>query len=167
MANINTHSSYFEKLVEHLFIADILQTAWLKGEKQIEIARSEIDNSGYDLILECNNIIRHVQLKSSEISATTNTQNINIKLADKPGGCVVWIFRQSNNKKNNFSLQYRFFGNVAGEKLPLLDNFKTSRHSKANASGIKNERPNIKKIPKSKFIEIKKTEELLNKLFGI
>jgi len=59
------NSDYYEKLVEHLFIADILTAALLIYKVQIEIHRAEIDIFGYDLVLECNGIIIHIQLKSS------------------------------------------------------------------------------------------------------
>lgn len=65
MTESNKHSSYYENMVEHLFISDIQATAWQNRQTQIEILRAEIDNAGYDLMLECNDIIRHVQLKCS------------------------------------------------------------------------------------------------------
>lgn len=159
------HSSYYEKLVEHLFIADILKTAWFNGQVQIEISRAEIDNSGYDLILECKNVIRHVQLKCSDESSKTSVQKINIKLAEKPSGCVVWVKRSKDETESNFLLSYLFFGQDAGQQLPSLDNYKSAKHTKGNKTGVKKIRPNIKAIPKGKFIKIENTIELLHKLF--
>jgi len=167
MVDENVHASYYEKMTEHLFISDILETAWLNGEIQIEIARAEIDNSGYDIILEAENIIRHVQLKSSNENATTAKQNVNVKLGEKPSGCVIWIKRGIKQGTNKFSLRYYFFGADAGAKLPSLEEYKTAKHTRGNASGEKKERPNIKEIPKKKFIEITDSKDLLNKLFNL
>lgn len=167
MADTNIHSSYYEKLVEHLFISDILETAWLNGQLQIEIARAEIDNSGYDLVLECNGIIRHVQLKCSDANSSTANQKVNIKLAEKPSGCVIWIVRDIDKGASKFSLRYSFFGVEAGGKLPDLTIFKTARHSKGNAQGEKKERPNIKVVPKGKFQKLNNTKNLLNILFNL
>ncbi|RYE01998.1 MAG: hypothetical protein EOP50_01035 [Sphingobacteriales bacterium] len=167
MADTNIHSSYYEKMVEHLFISEILETAWLSGQLQIEVSRAEIDNSGYDIVLECNNIIRHVQLKCSDENATTASQNVNIKLATKPSSCIIWITRAYLSDRSKYQLSYSFFGTEAGGRLPDLSNFKVARHSRANAKGEKKERPNIRVIPKGSFESIGNTKHLLNVLFNL
>ncbi len=159
------NSTYNEKLVEHLFIADILQTALIKNKMQIEISRAEIDISGYDLILECNKIVRHIQLKSSDSASKTSRQNVSLKLADKPSGCVIWIKKKVEEKEGKFSLNYLFYGDDNANKLPSLDELKTTKHTKANAKGEKKERASMKNIPKGKFRQVKDTIELLNLLF--
>lgn len=55
-------SSFREKMLEHIFISEVLQEAWLKYGRTIEVLRSGVDSSGYDLVLEYNSIVRHVQL---------------------------------------------------------------------------------------------------------
>jgi hypothetical protein len=44
------NSSYREKLIEHLFVAELLKLSWLHHRCAIEVAKPEVDNSGYDLI---------------------------------------------------------------------------------------------------------------------
>jgi hypothetical protein len=44
---------------------------WCRGHHDIEVLRAEIDASGYDLVLECNGVLRYVQFKSSHRDATT------------------------------------------------------------------------------------------------
>jgi hypothetical protein len=160
-------SSYYEKLIEHIFIADLLETAWLKGQIQIEVSKAEIDNSGYDLILECNKVIRHIQLKCSDEKSKTNVQKINKKLSDKPSGCIVWIVRKVDEEHSSYKLRYLFFGGEPGQPLHSLDNYNTAKHSKGNAEGTKVLRPNIKQINKGVFIKVDHTKDLLNKLFGL
>jgi hypothetical protein len=46
-------SSLREKLLEHLFIGELLRRLWRLGRRDIEVLRAEIDASGYDLVLEC------------------------------------------------------------------------------------------------------------------
>ena len=36
---------------------------WKRGDWRLEILKPQVDDSGYDLVLEANSIIRHVQLK--------------------------------------------------------------------------------------------------------
>jgi hypothetical protein len=84
-------SSFREKLVEHLFVGEVLRHLWLHGVVSAEFLRPEVDCGGYDLVIACNSIIRHIQLKSSHSKAKTAKQHINIRLAEKPSGCVVWV----------------------------------------------------------------------------
>lgn len=78
----NTYqSSYREKLIEHLFVGELLRFAWLEKQAELEVARPEVDRSGYDVILEAGGIVRHVQLKSSSASAATAQQNVHLNWA--------------------------------------------------------------------------------------
>ena len=160
-------SNFYQQLVEHAFISELLQEAWFRYGKTVEVLRSEIDSSGYDLLLECNGVIRHVQLKNSIAGSKTAYQKINIALAEKASGCVVWLMREEDEDTCRVRLRYLFFGNPPGEPLPSLVYFKTAKHTKGNAQGVKKERPLIRQVPKSKFIELSGINELLGKLFGL
>lgn len=159
------NSVFYEKLVEHVFIAEVLQEAWYRHQKRVEVLRSEIDCYGYDLVMECNEVIRHCQLKTSKANAKTDTQKVNIALAQKPGGCVVWILREEDPESKRMTLSYRIFGGEAGNDLPLLDGLKTGKHTKGNAQGIKAERQSIRLIPKTRFTAIPTTKSLVEWLF--
>lgn len=58
-------SNFYEQLVEHVFISELLQEVYFRHQKTVEVLRAEVDSSGYDIVLECNGFIRHVQLKTS------------------------------------------------------------------------------------------------------
>lgn len=159
-------SNFREKLLEHVFVSEILQEAWINRNKTIEVLRSEVDSSGYDLVLECNGVIRHVQLKSSRKGSSTSRQKINVNLAKKPSGCVILMLFEEDEEKHKFNINYRFFGNGPNEPLPSLDKFSVGKHTKANSEGKKSERPSIRVIPKGHFMEINGIKELIDKLFG-
>ena len=86
------NSAYREKLIEHLFVGELLKLSWLHHACSLEVAKPEVDNSGYDLIAEANGLVRHIQLKTSIIGGKTASQKVHTKLAEKPSGCVVWIY---------------------------------------------------------------------------
>ena len=163
---VSVKSNFYEQLAEHVFISELLQEAFFRFGKTVEVLRSEIDSSGYDIVLECNGVIRHVQLKTSLMNATTSIQKINVALAEKPSGCVIWLKRELDNENIRIKLRYLFFGNLPGSQLPSLEGFKVAKHTKANAEGIKLERPAIREVPRRCFTELKNTEELLLTLFG-
>lgn len=60
-----THSTYREQLVEYVLLAELLQDGWLRRKQRIDVLRADVDGAGYDLVLSCAGVIRHVQLKSS------------------------------------------------------------------------------------------------------
>jgi hypothetical protein len=160
-------SCFFEQLVEHAFVSEILQEVYFGRGQVVEVLRSEIDASGYDLVLECNGVMRHVQLKTSRSDGRTALQKVHTVLAAKPGGCVVWVIRHEDPETRRMHLSYRFFGGAPGKPLPSLEKFKVAKHTKGDASGTKKERPAIRLVPKSKFLPIETTGDLVTALFGI
>lgn len=162
------HSTYREKLIEHIFISELLQEAWIGRQMMIDVLRSEIDASGYDLVLECEGVVRHVQLKSSRWNSKTDWHDINAKLAKKPAGCVVWILVREDEVTRRIDLSYRYFGAGPDEPLPLSEELhKPARHVKANAQGVKTIRPGIRTVTKRFFKPVEGgISELLTLLFG-
>lgn len=173
-------STFYEQLVEHIFVAELLQEAWYRHKEVVEVLRAEIDASGFDIVLECRGISRHVQLKTSATGATTQHQKVSLKLGEKRGGCVVWIVRDETAvaTEHRVKLRYRFFGAPASEaKLDIAnDVYKVAKHTKGDSTGVKKERPGIRIVPKSAFLPAKSasnkegtmdTGTLLHHLFGV
>ena len=159
-------SNFREKMLEHVFVSELLQEAWFRYGMTIEVLHSEVDSAGYDLVLEFGGVIRHVQLKSSRADAKTARQTINMALAQKPSGCVVWVLYRTRADGCRVELSYRFFGNGSGEPLPSLQDRKIARHTKANAQGIKAERPALRVLTRADFSAELSLAELMVSLFG-
>lgn len=157
------YSSYRENLLEHLVIAEIMRELWRDGYKRVEVLKSEVDDSGYDLVLETNAIVRHVQLKSSHVGSATASVNISLALAQKPSGCVIWTWFDMETVELQ---HYLWLGSGPGEPLPDLLDFKIPKAAKANALGIKASKPGQRTVPKGKFEVVQRTEDLVDKLFG-
>ncbi|WP_211368229.1 hypothetical protein [Pseudoxanthomonas gei] len=156
-------SSFREKLVEHLFVGELLRTSWLRGECSLEVAKPEVDSRGYDVIIERSGVVRHIQLKTSHREAAASSQKIHLGLAQKPSGCVVWI--QFDNETLELG-PFLFFGNDAGQPLPPILDFKIAKHTKGNASGIKAARPDLRNVPKSRFRKLASIAEVFDALFS-
>lgn len=168
-------STFYEQLVEHLFIVELLQEAWFRHKRVVEVLRSEIDASGFDIVLECAGVLRHVQLKTSRVSAKTSCQKVSVRLEEKIGGCVIWILRDEVTDYR-LRLSYLFFGSAAGGALPSLTDYKVAKHTKGDSTGLKKERLRIRQVPKKEFQPIKSTGQrndvldisgLLAWLFGL
>jgi len=163
MSKHTEHSSFREKLIEHLLVAELLKLSWSHGNCQLEVAKPEVDNSGYDIILEDNRVVRHVQLKASYLGGKTARQKVNVKLAGKPSGCVLWIYFNEDTLELG---PFLFFGGLPGECLPGIDGLKIAKHTKGDKDGVKAERPQIREINKGKFTKYDTIEEIYGVLFG-
>lgn len=157
------HSSFREKLIEHLFVGELLKLSWLNGDCLLEIARPEVDNAGCDVIAEHQQVVRHIQLKASYIGGRTSRQNIHTRLADKQSRCVVWIYFDEATLKLG---PYLFFGGAPGETLPCLANAPFARHTKGDQHGHKSERQSIRVVNKGQFTQFETIDLLHAALFG-
>lgn len=159
----SAHSSTREKVLEHLFVGDLLRCLWRHGRRDIEVLRAEVDKGGYDIVLEANGVIRHVQLKSSHLTAATSEVGINVGLAAKPSGCVLWI------KFDPESMQlgpFLWFGGAPGAPLPSLGE-RVGKHSKGDRNGFKAHRPNIRLLRRGQFESLPAIDDVVQALFGI
>ena len=158
------NSSLREKLIEHLFIGELLKHSWLQKDFNLEVSKPEVDNAGYDILLEANGIIRHVQLKTAVVGSKTSRQKLHIDLAKKPSGCVVWIYFDGETLDLG---PFLYFGSLPGEPLPDISGLSIAKHTKGNAAGIKTERPKIRTINKGQFESYPTVSELYKILFGL
>ena len=164
MTQHTKHSSYREKLIEHLFIGELLKLSWMKYGCSLEVAKPEVDNSGYDLILEANGLLRHVQVKTSIIGGRTASQKVHSKLAEKRSACVVWIYFNAETMTLG---PFLYFGGTAGAPIPDLSKRKIAKHTKGNKDGVKAERQNIRVLPKGSFTKLTSVEAIYAQLFQV
>lgn len=156
-------SSHREALLEHLFAGEIMKRLWLRGDWRLEVLKPQVDDGGYDLVLEANGVVRHVQLKASFKGSTVKKTLVNTALSPKPSGCVVFMrFDEATLALGPFA----FFGGLPGKPLPDLDGMKVARHTKGNAQGIKAERPNHREVPLTRFQPAASIDDVVTYLFG-
>lgn len=156
------HSSAREKVLEHLFVGELLRCLWRRGVRNMEVLRAEVDMGGYDLVLEANKVLRYVQLKSSHRTSATANVPVNINLEGKPGGCVVWMKFDPETVELG---PYLWFGAKPGEPALSLGS-KIARHSKGDKNGVKAFRPNIRVLPIGRFQKLGSIDEVVDALFG-
>ena len=63
-ASHHLYSSLREKIVEHVFVGDALRAFWRRGVFNVEVLRSKFDAHGYDLVMERDAVVRHIQFKT-------------------------------------------------------------------------------------------------------
>jgi len=151
-----------ERIVEHVFVGEMLRRLWQLGNTEVEVLRSEFDRGGYDLVVAFGTVVRHIQFKSSLLSSSTTEQSISVRLAEKPSGCVIWVVVTPDLLISHFL----WFGGAPGEPLSGIHDMKVAKQARANAQGFKADRPDHRKLPKSKFQRLDNFDLVLSRLFG-
>ena len=92
----------------------MLQAAWLAGWSPLEIDRPFVDFAGYDLVVTCGPVTRHVQLK-----ATAGQITVHRALATKPSGCVVNLRPLVAGDPARIGFRYDLYADKPGTPLDL------------------------------------------------
>ncbi len=161
-AALSTWSTTREKVLEHRFIAEVTAAIWRAGRFDFSVSHSEVDNSGYDVIIEVGEVIRHIQLKAMQSGGTRRDFGLQMRLADKPSACAVLMI---HNAKTLEVDQWLLFAGLPGAPIPPLGD-KLVKHTKGDRSGFKAVRPALRNVPISAFVPLSGTAELIQKLFG-
>lgn len=154
-----THSTLRERIVEHVFIGDVLRTLWRRGVTDVEILRPEFDAHGYDVVMSRGTVVRHVQLKTQAAGKVS----VGRALSEKPSGCVVWI---GLNKDTLELGPFLWFGGLPGAPLPDISGYPNPRRSTHNAEGVRPLRKNHHVLPPAAFAKLKTLDEVVVRLFG-
>jgi hypothetical protein len=158
----SSDSSLREQALGHVFLGQLLTFMWRNSGRDIEVLKSEVDRGGYDVVLEANGIIRHVQLKSSFRGSKVREVDVSTKLLRKPGGCILWL----EFDRDTLAIErFYWFGGTAGNGLPDIG-LRISRHSKGNSDGEKNERPIHRVLTRGRFEALTDIREVVEKLFS-
>lgn len=156
-------STLRERIVEHVFIGELLRSLWRRGITDVEVLRSEFDAGGYDIVLAFGKVVRHVQFKTMIVGGKAANVKISLKLGEKPSGCVIWIVVTPSLGFDHFL----WFGGAPGGPLPDISLFRVAKHTKGNAEGVKLERPQHRVVPRSKFDTLRSIDDVVGRLFGV
>jgi hypothetical protein len=159
-------SSYRERVLEHQLVGEILRDLWVRKAYAVEVLRSEVDAAGYDVVLEHQAVVRHIQLKATGAGGKRASVGVNIKLCDKPSGCVIWFHFAPDTMRPTGP--FYWLGGPAGTRLTERDlGKKLGRHTKGDSTGHKALRESIREVPKRAFDLIPDIRELTTRLFNV
>ena len=164
----STRSSLRESIIEHLFVGEVLKELWNKQATQVEVLKPQADDAGYDIVIECKrnsksdtSIPCYIQLKSAFVGSKTAKVSLSKKLTSKPHWCVIWVFFDPKFTLKSFLC----FGAATGQTSSDIAKLKPTKHSKGDATGNKAIRPGHYDVPKGRFIELAKIQNVIDKLF--
>lgn len=156
------NSTLREKVLERIFLAELSKELLIGHRTPFEVLRSEFDAHGYDVVVEARGILRHIQLKATRIDGKRRDVDVNLALAEKPGGCVVWFMADPDTLSIG---PFFWLGSEPGKPLSAPEGAVT-RHSRANAEGVKAERKGLRKVPMRRFARMGTVTQVAEALFG-
>ena len=154
---LSRHSSLIEKVLEY-HLSGAVTSELLLRDQPFELLRTDCDRDGYDLVIEANGVIRHIQLKGQVLGGAAREITAHVNLATKPSACIIWMTYDPGTMR---PLSYRFFGGGPGERIPPLGN-QIATHSR----GKKKQRPDHRVISAKRFDRLASLDELVDRLFG-
>lgn len=147
-------------ILEHHFISDVLRHIWINSPdpELPEITHSEVDDNGYDVVMEWKGVVRHIQLKSTV--SKDSPVRVNASLCRKPAGCIVLM----TCERDLGDVRYHWFGGRPSVRLELPD-CKPARHTRANRLGIKGQSISSVMMPRRAFTSLSGVDELVEHMF--
>lgn len=158
-------SSYRENLLEQIFCAELLQGCWTGGFPPLEIDRPFVDFQGYDLVVTCQGVTRHIQLK-----ATKGRVSVHRALGSKPSACVINLLPFVAGTPRRVHFTYLFWGAAPGEPIDLRGlraAKKTTNVRGRDGIFAKPERTHHVDVPSSYFEALGGVEALAMRHFGV
>jgi hypothetical protein len=102
-------SRFVENIMEHAFLSEVLQHCWFIRHHYVEVIRPEVDAAGYDIVLEANGRIRHVQLKARAAGGAKGSPMLILsRLREHPDPCVIRISWKVDPETCRVALRYRY-----------------------------------------------------------
>jgi hypothetical protein len=157
-------SSYVENVLRHSLVAEISSVIWQRDPfSGLHVFNSEVDDSGFDLVLTLGPQVRYVQLKQAHEEKVPTHCSVRLSFAVNPGSCVVLM---SHSIATLRLTAFRFFGGVPSAPMSSIEEM---RHSKApgrrNAAGERKIRGNYRDVPVKEFLGPFTVTQLADVLF--
>lgn len=163
---LSERSSAVENILKHAFLAELSQIAWENDPLcPLNISNSEVDDSGYDAVLEYSGISRRVQLKQAHNEKRPQKYSVRVPFATLPGSCVVVMIHSISNLRVT---SYSFYGNKPDEPMPYIEAHRATKHpGRRDADGDRKLRLNYRDALYSRFEKNINPKELFNLLFPL
>ncbi len=142
-------SRFREKMIECKFLSELFEKLWLKRQFDIEVSRPLVDDAGYDLVISSKTTTHFLQLKSKKKGGRAGNLKVHLNLFSKRNSGILLIeFKETDAL--HIILQYKYLNLQCVDPKKLS----TAKHTKSNADGKKNKRPNIKVVKPSSLNSI-------------
>ena len=157
-------SSYVENVLVHRMVASLAGELWRRDPtRPLHIFNSEVDDSGFDLVLGCGTQLRYIQVKQVHSKGATSKFSVRLDFTRMPGSCVVVVVHTEDDLMVDHFL---FYGGAAHESMPSVEDNKPSMvPGKRDIDGNRKTRQHYRDVKRNKFRGPLTIAELLDALF--
>lgn len=157
-------SSHVENVLRHAFLAELASEVWRDDPNEpLGISNAEVDDSGYDVVLERNAIIRRIQLKQHHEGKAPRAFSVRVEFATYHGSCIVAIAHSLIDLKPT---SYSFYGSGPEEPMPYVEALRTTKApGRRTADGKRIMRMKYRDVPFSQFKRNLSIRQLIEELF--
>lgn len=157
-------STYIENVLRHRMVADLCSELWKRNcNAALQVFNSEVDNSGFDLVLKLGLAIRYVQIKQSHDGKVPPYCSTRASFSLLTGSCIVLIAYDWNDLSIS---GYQFYGQYPHQPMKSIDGFKAAvTPGRRNVEGKKHIRSHYRNVPVKHFTTRIACEQLLDELF--
>jgi hypothetical protein len=157
-------SSHVENVLRHAFLAELAGEVWRDDPNEpLGISNAEVDDSGYDVVLERNAAIRRIQLKQHHEGKMPRAFSVRVEFATYPGSCIVAIAHSLTDLKPT---SYSFYGCGPEEPMPYIEAHRTTKApGRRTADGQRIMRLKYRDVPFSRFKKNLSIRQLIEELF--
>jgi predicted Rossmann-fold nucleotide-binding protein len=157
-------SRYVENVLKHAFVAQLASEVWARDPfANLQVYNSEVDDSGFDIVLQLGSHVRYVQLKQTRNDKVPRSSSVRLSFAVMPGSCVVLM---SHSIDKLHLTHYRFWGAGPSEPMQSIAALKATKSPiRRDTEGKRKLRTNYRDVPVGQFKGPLNTGELLDLLF--
>lgn len=157
-------SSYVENVLRHAMIGAIAGAQWARDPLScLQILNSEVDDSGFDIVLALDARARYIQLKQTHAEKTPPHVSVCLSCSSMPGSCVILV---AHNLHDLSIAHFRFFGSTPDCPMPDISaGAKSVVPGRRNTEGERKQREGYRNVPLSRFCPRLNQSQLLDMLF--
>src|SRR5436190_1299223 len=143
-------SSHVENVLRHAFLAQLAGEVWRDDPNEpLGISNAEVDDSGYDVILERNAVIRRIQLKQAHEKKIPKKFSVRVEFATYPGSCVIVVAHALLDLR---PISYSFYGSSPDQPMPYIEAHRSTKApGRRMADGQRVLRLKYRDVPFSRF----------------
>ncbi len=159
-------SSYIENVLRHALVSNLSSLVWSRDPfAALQVFNSEVDDSGFDIVLGLGTQVRYIQLKQAHEDKVPPHCSVRLSFSSLPGSCVVLM---SHTLAELRLTKFRFFGGAPNETMSNIEAMRQPKSpGRRNAAGERKVRTNYREIPIKQFQGPLSASELLDVLFPV
>lgn len=157
-------SSYVENILVHRMVASLAGELWRRDPtRPLHIFNSEVDDSGFDLVLGCDTQLRYIQVKQVHSQGAARKFSIRLDFSRMLGSCIIVIVHTEHDLMIDHFL---FYGGASDEAMSSVEENKRSIvPGKRDIDGKRKTRQHYRDVKRNKFKGPLAAAELLDALF--